>query len=393
MTQNKLWTPLQRNRLSRRKLLSSSAKVGVGAAGLALVGCGDDDDDSASQAEAPAVSDTFSWKMCPSFEAPFAGLYAWVYLAEELGYFKEEGITNDWVYKTGCAPLVVSGAADVAFLDVPETLNAYNAGQDVKAVWQPGYGLIFAVFVPDDSPIQSFNADDLRGQTIGITEFAGGEVPVVRALMGRIGLVEGQDYQLLPTSGLPGQQPTVDAFESGQIVAFGGGYHDAFGVELAGKPLREITPDFLKDNRASECFAIRGEVLEDDEGRDQAVRYLRACAKGMTFLHENIEAAARIGHMVTGEPEEDVENSIDLLTIFWLNRTKRNPGVAFGEVDSQGWADFEQILLDGATGEETDPLAFDEFIDVDVVIDNSLIDGINDFDADAVRQQARDWTA
>ena len=78
MTQNKLWTPLQRNRLSRRKRLSSSAKVGVGAAGLALVGCGDDDDDSASQAEAPAVSDTFSWKMCPSFEAPFAGLYAWV---------------------------------------------------------------------------------------------------------------------------------------------------------------------------------------------------------------------------------------------------------------------------------------------------------------------------
>lgn len=36
---------MRRQRMSRRGLLSASARAGVGAAGLALVGCGDDDDD------------------------------------------------------------------------------------------------------------------------------------------------------------------------------------------------------------------------------------------------------------------------------------------------------------------------------------------------------------
>ena len=39
------WTRLRSRRLSRRSVLSASARAGLGAAGLALVGCGDDDDD------------------------------------------------------------------------------------------------------------------------------------------------------------------------------------------------------------------------------------------------------------------------------------------------------------------------------------------------------------
>ena len=43
-----------KNRLSRRSLLTASARAGVGAAGLALVGCGGDDDDDAEPAAAEA---------------------------------------------------------------------------------------------------------------------------------------------------------------------------------------------------------------------------------------------------------------------------------------------------------------------------------------------------
>ncbi len=38
------WSRAHRRRISRRAMLSASARAGVGAAGLALVGCGDDDD-------------------------------------------------------------------------------------------------------------------------------------------------------------------------------------------------------------------------------------------------------------------------------------------------------------------------------------------------------------
>lgn len=50
MSERTYWERMRRRRLSRRGLLSASARAGVGAAGLALVGCGDDDDD-----DAPAV--------------------------------------------------------------------------------------------------------------------------------------------------------------------------------------------------------------------------------------------------------------------------------------------------------------------------------------------------
>ena len=51
MSEKNYWTRLSQRRLSRRTLLNSSARAGVGAAGLALVGCGDDDDDDAAAAQ------------------------------------------------------------------------------------------------------------------------------------------------------------------------------------------------------------------------------------------------------------------------------------------------------------------------------------------------------
>lgn len=84
--------------------------------------------------------------------------------------------------------------------------------------------------------------------------------------------------------------------------------------------------------------------------------------------------------------------TLDLLNIFFCNR-QLPPGsdVKFGEVSIQGWLDFEELLLEGATGSETDPLAFDEIIPVENVIDNSLIPDINEFDAEAIKEQARNY--
>ena len=50
MSEMNYWSGLRRRRISRRTMLSASAKAGVGAAGLALVGCGDDDDDDSATA-------------------------------------------------------------------------------------------------------------------------------------------------------------------------------------------------------------------------------------------------------------------------------------------------------------------------------------------------------
>ena len=51
MSERNYWKRMQRKRLSRRSLISASARAGVGAAGLALVGCGDDDDGQQAAAQ------------------------------------------------------------------------------------------------------------------------------------------------------------------------------------------------------------------------------------------------------------------------------------------------------------------------------------------------------
>ena len=57
MSESNYWTRTRRSRLSRRTLLSASARAGVGVAGLALVGCGDDDDDAVAQTQAEDQAD------------------------------------------------------------------------------------------------------------------------------------------------------------------------------------------------------------------------------------------------------------------------------------------------------------------------------------------------
>ena len=52
MTNSTYWTRMRHRRMSRRTVMSASARAGVGAAGLAIVGCGDDDDQQ-SAAQAP----------------------------------------------------------------------------------------------------------------------------------------------------------------------------------------------------------------------------------------------------------------------------------------------------------------------------------------------------
>ena len=56
MAEKNYWSRMRKSRLSRRSLLTASARAGVGAAGLALVGCGGDDDDDSAQPAATSAA-------------------------------------------------------------------------------------------------------------------------------------------------------------------------------------------------------------------------------------------------------------------------------------------------------------------------------------------------
>lgn len=308
-------------------------------------------------------------------------------MAQELGYFKEEGLEEELQYKVDLTALLAGGTAEYARVTPVNALNAYAQGQELKMIFQNTYAFVFGIAVPKDSDITEFTADAFRGKAIGITEFAGGEVPMLRALLKRVGLDEGSDVELLPTSGTT-QQPTVQALESGKIVAFAGSHIDFASIEAAGLELRDITPDDVAQLSADDCVGVRADYLE--ENRDEAVRFCRAMAKGTTFVIENPRAAADIG--LPYAPESGSLDEVEeFIKIFVVRRSEPPPDTEYGEMSVESWMQYQELLLSGSTGSDDDPLSFDEPIDASQVVDNSLISEIWDFDQDAVRQQAKDY--
>ena len=208
---HELWTKLHDRRMSRRSMLHNSAKVGVGAAGLALVGCGDDDDDDDGPAvtpppadDTPAPPSISTVNQCPSFEAPFAGIMSHMFVAEELGFYEEEGIKEEFTYQTACANLLAAGAVDISLLDTPEVLNALEQGRSFKAVMQPWYKLIFGVLRPRRlaDPVLERRRPARPGAWASPSSPAA-KFPSSVPCSHSIGLTEGEDVELIPTSGPP----------------------------------------------------------------------------------------------------------------------------------------------------------------------------------------------
>ncbi|MEU1722488.1 ABC transporter substrate-binding protein [Actinomadura sp. ATCC 39365] len=92
-----------------------------------------------------------------------------VYLANEKGFFKEEGLTVEPVTITGGAaalPQIESGALDISQTNYVSTFLAVSKGKKIKLVadmYQAAPNT-FNIMVPKDSPIKT--VADLKGKTV-----------------------------------------------------------------------------------------------------------------------------------------------------------------------------------------------------------------------------------
>ena len=345
----------------------------------------------APAAAAPAPRFIKDVKFAFPFGAPYAGFLPEPFSAMELGYFEEEGFANEVIYQTALLPLIAGGAVEYARLTPVNAMNAYTAGQFLTCVFQNTYPFIFTIAAPTGGAVAEagFTADALRGQSIGITEFEGGEVPMVRSLLSSIGLVDGEDVTLVPTSGTT-PQPTIDALNTGRIAAFGGSIFDIIFIEGGGLPMTDISPPEVQALSADDAVGCRREFLQSN--RSDVVGYCRALAKGTIFTLESPRAAAILGFNYAPD-SGTVDEVEEFINLFVTERAIPPAGTNLGEVPVDGWNDYQGFLLRGGTGSDVDPLAFTEPFDCSVIIDNSLQDEIWDFDHDKVRQDARDYLA
>jgi NitT/TauT family transport system substrate-binding protein len=202
-----------------------------------------------------------------------------VFVAQEMGFYEAEGLDVKLNYSKGssdAARQLAAGNVDWGIFSSAATMQTVQRGFPLKAIMQVYYPDTFDIVVPADSDITTI--DDLKGKTIGLSDLAGGEVPMTRASISQAGLAEGIDVKLVIAG--EGDPTTVRSFNTGRIHAYAGAKRDLLLLPAQDLATRSITPPEIAAF-PGDALAVRAETLETDP--DLLVRFVRATLKGVAW--------------------------------------------------------------------------------------------------------------
>jgi NitT/TauT family transport system substrate-binding protein len=306
------------------------------------------------------------------------------YLADYLGYWEEEGLDVKIEIVSGSSAAVqqlIAGNVDIAHPSGPATAQGVGAGHCLRQVYSFDHVNVFGLAGDAGQDITSL--EDLRGGVVGVSEPGGGEIPLLRAVLTEAGLQEDVDYQFLPIG--EGGALTANALQQGQAQAYGSSNYDI--ASLAGEvELVPLMPDKYR-YLPSTSVVVLCDTFEAD--KEMLTGFARAVAKATEFSLANPDAAWDIAE--TYEPTLFEEEEI--ARAFWDAATAAMmlpPAIAgspWGSHNFEGW----ETYLEGATqGTEEEGALPEEAVDVilNEMLTEELISAINDFDVEAVRQEA-----
>jgi NitT/TauT family transport system substrate-binding protein len=338
---------------------------------------------SHAAAQTPLKVVKFGWcaKTVSSAATPFA-------IATKMGWYEKAGFKVELVPLPGSTDCVKTVATkDVAYsLPSIEPLAIIRPqGVKAKNYYTAYQGNIYGIAVPADSPIKTFT--DLKGKKIGVTSMASAGVIVARALATQNGMNADKDISIV-VAGEAGQ--TAALLRSGQVDALSQFDTQYALTENAGVKLRMLEhPEIAKF--PSNGFVALEQTLKDN--RAEAIALAQGYAKGSLFAMTNPEAAIRIMWEVypftkaTGKDEATAMKD-DIKTLEARAKNWKHESVGLtkwgenSEVNYQAYVDWLQ--KNGLLKEKSE--AKD-------LIDNSLIDEINAFDAAAVIAEAKAYVA
>ena len=369
--------------VSRNRPLSSVAATAALALGLAACGGGGDGEDTAASGGGGGGTEKLTFLM----PAPSVIQYHPWFVAEELGYFEEEGVEVEVVAGDGSSSILqqlIAGNADVAAPSPGATMLAASTGRDLKTFFQYQYSNIFTIAASEESGITEMS--QLKGKAIGVSDLAGGEVPLVRAAIQDAGLEEGKDVTIVPVG--EGGALTLEALRKGRVQAYSSSLFDEALVTAAGYPMVDILPEELKAFPANSVVTTP-DMLEEKE--DALIGMMRAVAKGIVFSKANPEAAQAIGAKAAPEEFSDpevVESGWEAMDTL-LTVPEAVADEPMGSFVEDAWASYAEFLSQG-TEEEG---ALQGEVDLDQLITEEHLEAINDFDKAEVEKQAADYQA
>jgi NitT/TauT family transport system substrate-binding protein len=210
-----------------------------------------------------------------------------IFMAQEQGFYEAEGLDVVLNYSKGssdAARQLAAGNVDWGIFSSAATMQTVQRGFPLKSIMQIYYPDTFDIVVPADSDVQTMA--DMAGKTIGLSDLAGGEVPMTRASIVETGLREGADVKLVVAG--EGDPTTIRSFTEGRIQAYAGAKRDLLLIPAQGIETRSITPEAIA-RFPGDALSVRAETHESDP--ELLVKFVRATLKGWAWGMENDEEA------------------------------------------------------------------------------------------------------
>ena len=345
--------------------------AGVIAVG-AGVGCGDDDDDGGGEGGGGGTQE-----IVYNLPTPPSVLFYPALVADELGFFEEEGVSPDLApaaEEISATAFLDNGDADLSFADVDEIILARSKGGEHQAIFSPQHTNTAGVVVPEDSEIQDFSG--VEGKTIGLE--SEDSTRLVQAMLDTAGIPgDSVDTAVVGTSG-----PLIaQTLEDGKIDAYVGNSSDFTALAANGVALRNITPEDVAQIDGNPLATLPN-IL--DSKREAVVGFLRAWAKGQYVGLVNREVVEQIARDQVPEEwrnEASGEAALDMA----IELMEPDDPERIGDLRPEVWETGQDILVQAGVLEEG------QTIDVQEALNDSLIDEINDWDRAEVEAAAEEY--
>lgn len=306
----------------------------------------------------------------------------------EMGYFEEEGLNTDIILMdsgTTLAQQLNAGSVQAGPFTPEPVLIGHQPDQNLDMKYFMAFytNFIYGVRVLDDSPIQSIA--DLEGKRIGSLALGTGTVIQLRAALTDAGLDPDTDVEIIPIGAGGAQQ--VAAIENGEVDALALSDTAYAGLENQGFSLRKIPLPWEDQISSGGVAALTSELEANPELYE---RLGRAILKGIVFSAANPEAAIRIlfeAHPETipanMSEEEGLQAQVHVLETRLDSMGASADMTEFGALSPEGLqANTDVLLAEGIITED---------VPVDAYWTDELLNGINDFDFEAIKQAARDY--
>jgi len=308
---------------------------------------------------------------------------AWPYLAvaEEMGYFKDEGLKVTVLSLNGASAsyrAMATGQADYAFSGPAQELNGLAAGEATESFYTAYQGHVYQFAAPADSPYKKIA--DLKGHKIGISTIAGGQYPYLLATLKNAGLSvgPGKDVEIAEV-GRGG--PAEIALKDKRVAAYSGSFVDLMAIELLGMKMHRFTEGPTATFISDSLMTTRASLQKDPKS---AIGLARAIAKGTVFCIENEAACwASISKAV---PENAKKPGFTKPLLHYTLELHELPPAAegrWGYQSPKSWDAIDAFLIDSGQLKEK--------VDVSKAFTNALIPEINRFDATKVKADARNY--